>query len=76
VSLPIGSTVDEYNPSVIDPFMAAGADGTGGAKNNSTTSGDTTSAETALLANELAGKIGPSIEPYDPEGKNRLIQEF
>jgi len=76
LSLPIGVTVDEFNPAVIDPFMVGGADGTGGAKSNSTTSGDTAAAEVALLANELVGKIGPSIEPYDPEGKNRLIQEF
>ena len=76
MSLPIGATVDEYNPTVIDPYMVGGADGTGGVSTSSTTAGDTTSAETALLANELAGKIGASVDVYDPEGSNRLIQEF
>ena len=76
MSIPIGPTVDEYDPTTIDPAMVGGEDGTGGAKSNSTTTGDASSAEIALLANELVGKIGPSIEPYDPEGRNRLIQEF
>ena len=76
MSLPIGATVDEYNPWVVDSYIVAGADGTTGATSSSTTAGDTTSAETALLANELAGKIGASVGVYDPEGSNRLIQEF
>lgn len=76
MSLPIGPTVDAYNPWVVDPYMVGGADGTSGATSSGTTSGDTTSAETALLANELVGKIGASIDVYDPEGSNRLIQEF
>ena len=29
-----------------------------------------------LQAEELLGKIGPAIEPYNPEADNRLIQEF
>ena len=29
-----------------------------------------------MQAEELLGKIGPCVEPYNPEADNRLIQEF
>ena len=84
MSIPTGTVVDEYNPWVVDTYIVGAAtvdtDGasvsTGGVVVNTTTESDATTAEVALLANELVGKIGAIIGVYDPEASNRLIQEF
>ena len=75
MSIPVGTTIEEG--TVVDPwYITRPTDGTSGASSSGTTSIDGSAAQKALEADELAGKIGAIITPYDPEGANRLIQEF
>ena len=57
-------------------------DGTSGATSSATGggsgggSGDSSKAEKQYQMEQLVGKVGAMIAPYDPEGVNRLMQEF
>ena len=56
-------------------WLAIPPAGTTGAKSNSTTSGDS-GMKASQIVDELIGKIGAAIGPYDPESSDRMIQEF
>ena len=59
----------------IQYYLSLPDEGETGARSNALTVGDTGITADRII-NELQGKLGAAIGPYDPEGKNRLIQEF
>lgn len=69
-----GTQVTDADITFWNYYMTRPSDGTDGARSNVVTSGD--SGFAAIQVDELAGKIGAIVEPYDPEGRNRMIQEF
>ena len=79
----VGATIEEglWIPQTAT-WLVPPPDGTSGASGDSAGSGagggggDTSKAEINYQLEQLVGKIGAIVAPYDPEGTNRLIQEF
>ncbi len=67
MAIVVGPQIGASGTSTFTFYIVRPPDGTDGARSNALTSGD--SGFAASQVDELAGKIGPIIEPYDPEGK-------
>jgi hypothetical protein len=70
--MPLGEgPIIEENITLEVLILSQAPEGTTGARSNSVSRG-----ERAIPPDPLVGKIGVAIAPYDPEGTDRLIQEF
>lgn len=74
MSIPIGPSVDEFTPAIIETAAMRAPDGSKGPSAGSDVF--QSAADQALQADELVGKLGPAVGAYDAETENRLIQEY
>ena len=74
MSIPIGTVVDAHNPVWIINPLDRGDEGESGPSYNADIF--QRASDQSSQADELAGKIGPAIKPYNPEVQNRMVQEY